>query len=161
MNCFNHPEQTIVATCQDCSKGLCNECAKAFEIPICIECNNFRFKGEKSMVNSKLMNLLFASIGGGLLGYSSLLGLTKVAATSLMDQMAAAFAGMIFGPIIYSGWRQTSKITPRIFLFLPLIGWILYFAVKFIISLQVGIFTAPYEILNGIRKHILIKKRQK
>ena len=148
MNCYNHPELTIVATCQDCFKGLCNECAKNYETPICVECNNLRYKREKINIHKKLLNLLIACIVGGVIG------------NMMFSTTKGVVFGIIFGVILYSGWRQTNKVTPQMFLHLPLIGWLLYFAIKFSVSLVIGIITAPLEILNAIRKHFLIKKRQ-
>lgn len=41
------------------------------------------------------------------------------------------------------GWKVLNMIQPSMFLFLPAIGWVIYFIVKFILSYIVGIFIAP------------------
>lgn len=48
------------------------------------------------------------------------------------------------------GWRALRKVTPRIFLILPIVGWIIFFLVKAILSFIIGIFVAPYVIAQGI-----------
>jgi hypothetical protein len=50
------------------------------------------------------------------------------------------------------GWRALNSITPNIFLILPLVGWLIYFAIKFFLSIFVGFFVTPvkiYEIFKG------------
>ena len=50
MNCYNHSNEVAVATCIDCGKGLCDECARMYTIPICNACNFIRIKVEKSSI---------------------------------------------------------------------------------------------------------------
>lgn len=38
MKCFYHPELDAVATCLDCGKGLCQECAAAYTPCSCPDC---------------------------------------------------------------------------------------------------------------------------
>ena len=56
----------------------------------------------------------------------------------------------------YFGWKALNRITPNIFLFMPIIGWVIYFSVKFVLSVIVGMFVAPFQIAklitNGIQK---------
>ena len=64
MNCFNHPDLISVGVCQDCQKGLCNECASKYSIPICIQCNLGRKGNEKNGIYKELfMTFGFAIIG--------------------------------------------------------------------------------------------------
>lgn len=44
MNCYYHNENSAVAQCSNCSKGLCGSCSKKFTILICTECNNRNWK---------------------------------------------------------------------------------------------------------------------
>ncbi len=54
MNCFNHPEENAVASCQDCQKGLCNGCASLYTFPICIQCNSQRKQSQKKEIYKEL-----------------------------------------------------------------------------------------------------------
>lgn len=38
MKCFNHVEREAVATCQNCGKGLCKECAAKHRPCLCDDC---------------------------------------------------------------------------------------------------------------------------
>lgn len=58
-------------------------------------------------------------------------------------------SGLVYGYMlasICSGWRALTKIQPSMFLFLPLIGWVIYFFVKFILSIFVGLFMFPVTL---------------
>ena len=46
----------------------------------------------------------------------------------------------------YFGWQSLNKITPNIFLWMPLAGWAIYFLVKGLLSIIVGAFIAPFWI---------------
>ena len=48
------------------------------------------------------------------------------------------------------GWIALKKITPRIFLILPLIGWIIYFLIKLLLAMLIGGFVAPFVISKAI-----------
>lgn len=48
------------------------------------------------------------------------------------------------------GWRAITMIQPSMFIWMPLVGWIIYFIIKFIIAYFVGLFIAPYTIGNKI-----------
>lgn len=46
----------------------------------------------------------------------------------------------------FFGWRALNRITPDIFLFMSITGWIIYFVVKGMISVAIGAFIAPFYI---------------
>lgn len=45
----------------------------------------------------------------------------------------------------YLGWKALDRITPSIFLILPIGGWLLYFFIKGMISAVIGVFVAPFK----------------
>ncbi len=49
-----------------------------------------------------------------------------------------------------AGWRVINMIQPSMFIWMPLVGWIIYFVIKFIIAYFVGLFVAPYTIGSKI-----------
>lgn len=62
--------------------------------------------------------------------------------------------GYLFAGIPW-GWSFLNRITPQIFLFMPIIGWVIYFVTKFVVSLMVGMFVTPfkiYGIINGLKR---------
>ena len=52
------------------------------------------------------------------------------------------------------GWKTLSRITPEIFVFMPLGGWLIYFVVKFILSVFVGYFTVPIYLGKKISEKV-------
>ncbi len=141
MKCANHPELDAVATCVDCGKGLCSDCTSAYEFPICESCNAGRVAGEKKelMKNIALTVLFFfvgvyfaSSSGGG----SNVVGMIVI--------------GYLFAGIPW-GWSFLNKITPSIFLFLPLIGWVIYFFIKGILSFFIGFIALPIKLYQIFR----------
>lgn len=46
----------------------------------------------------------------------------------------------------YFGWQSLSRIQPSMFLWMNIAGWLIYFFIKGVLSLLVGIFVAPFVI---------------
>ena len=60
----------------------------------------------------------------------------------------AAFIYIFSG--IVPGWQSLTRITPATLLFLPIIGWLLYFIVKLLLSLCVGLVMLPIRTVRNI-----------
>lgn len=52
------------------------------------------------------------------------------------------------------GWKALNKIQPDIFLFMPIVGWIIFFVIKGVLSVLIGIFVAPFVIAKKITEAI-------
>ena len=46
----------------------------------------------------------------------------------------------------YFGWKALNRITPNIFLILPLGGWVIYFLIKGVLAFFIGYVIAPFQI---------------
>lgn len=156
MKCSNHVNNDAVSSCKDCGRGLCAECTNKFEFPICDRCNLNRSKGDtNSIFKSLSLSFVFAFIG-----------ITIWVALSSDFPKVYAFSYILVGYISASvpwGWATLTKITPNIFLFLPLIGWVIYFALKGYFALIVGPFVFPfklYSMYKNLKKSKEIKKSQ-
>ena len=68
------------------------------------------------------------------------------------------FQGFYIGAALVAGWKALNRITPNIFLFLPIIGWVVYFVIKIFLSSVIGIFLLPIRLFLNIRKLYLLKK---
>lgn len=61
--------------------------------------------------------------------------------------MISPTAAMVFMAVCaFFGWKTLNMITPSFFLWMPLLGWVIYFIVKFFLSMVIGIFVAPFKI---------------
>ncbi len=137
MHCYYHAERKSVATCQVCGKGLCAECASVFNPPTCHACILEHVNGEKTkMVKSIVTGVILGTL----------------CCIILKNPMGLLFAGVPFG------WMALSAITPNIFLFMPVVGWLIYFAIKFLIAYLIGWIALPIKIYKWIRFFSTAKK---
>lgn len=69
----------------------------------------------------------------------------------LLTRIQAPVVALIYIAVFtYFGWKALNRITPDMFLWMPLKGWIIYFTVKFILSIIIGMFVAPFQIAKMI-----------
>jgi len=143
MNCFYHPDTVSVAACVDCGKGLCQECAGRYSMPICNECNERRSKDEKQAIFKQYIPSALFFIAGLIFGL-------KVIHQDIYSSIS--FGYLTAG--VFWGWKVISFIQPKMFLFMPIVGWGFYFLIKYILSMLVGIVAMPIGIVRIIIKHI-------
>jgi hypothetical protein len=155
MNCYEHPVQPAVAQCPDCGKGLCAKCASAYSVPICKTCNRKRINTEKSVIIKELLLTYGAGILLGVLFVNFANGehyLPLTVAIMLYVIFSYIFSGIV------PGWKTWTRITPAVFLFLPIIGWVLYFIIKLALSLCLGLVMLPIRTVRNIRRLIALQK---
>lgn len=76
-----------------------------------------------------------------------------------MTAIDAPIIAVIFAVFLgYFGWQGLNRITPDIFLFMSIGGWAIYFLIKGMLSVFLGMFIAPFviakKIATGIQKGI-------
>lgn len=54
----------------------------------------------------------------------------------------------------FFGWKALNRITPDMFLIMPLSSWLWYYLIKGFLSIFVGAFVAPYQIAKMITSKI-------
>jgi hypothetical protein len=156
MNCYNHITQSAVAQCSDCGKGLCPECASCYSIPICNMCNKKRISGERSRIITEML----LTFGLGLLLTVLFLYFEHGQHPNNPIRLYVVLGVMffyIFSGII-PGWKTLIRITPNVFLFLPLIGWLMFFIVKFILAIAVGLIMLPIRTVRNIYRLGALRK---
>lgn len=155
MNCYEHPIQPAVAQCPDCGKGLCAECASAYSVPICKNCNRKRINGERGGIIKELV----LTFGFGIL-FAVLFTRWTNAGHSyplVHNILSYIIFSYIFSGIV-PGWKTLTSITPRIFLFLPIIGWVFYFIIKLCLSICIGLVMLPVRTVSNISRLIALQK---
>lgn len=130
MKCYKHYDMDAVSTCNACSKALCPTCSEKFTYPICDSCVLNQIKDNKSFLlrNGILMVVLF-----------------------IFGLMQGDFIFAIGMAGVPWGWSALNKITPSIFLVMPLLGWVIYFIIKFALSMFIGIFVLPFQIRKIVK----------
>ena len=151
MNCFNHHERSAVTQCRKCNKGLCNDCAKQYSTPICSTCNSARARSEKSQA----LEELFLTFGIGLV---LTFILPKVATNHMPSGINSTQTNLKFFTMFYAysglvaGWYTLKGISPRTFLLLPFFGMFIYFIIKIMLSLCIGVIMLPIRTTVNITK---------
>ncbi len=146
MNCNVHSNITAVSQCHDCAKGLCVECTNKYSEPICESCFSLRKKRNKrnALVEIGITFLIGLPVGfllGALMFNSG--NTDKCLWTN-------PYFMMYMGIGLVPGWKTLNRITPQIFLFLPILGWVLYFLLKGVLSLFVGLVAFPVRMVKNI-----------
>ena len=58
------------------------------------------------------------------------------------------------------GWKVLNRITPNVFLWMPFVGWLIYFIVKAVLAAMIGIFVLPYTLIKCIVRVVRAYKNQ-
>lgn len=154
MNCYYHKNEVATATCQDCGKGLCGHCASYFNPPLCPDCANQKIDAVKSEATKKLIIMIVSAVIGVI--FCSILDRSHNV-PFIGELIIGAPLGLIVCGIP-SGWRALDRITPNIFLFLPVVGWVIYYVVKGVLSAFIGIFAL---FITVIKSFVQIGKARK
>jgi TonB family protein len=149
LSCAQHTRAPAVAQCNSCQRGLCNECADAYEPPTCSSCAAGAFASERSDAIKQLL------ITGGLFLLGMWMGYGLGSDPRWAPPYPRFFTSLLTGYVVASvpsGWRALSRITSRMFLFLPLAGWVFYFACKLGASATIGPFILPFKLWPLLRR---------
>ena len=128
MNCYYHPHRPAVAQCPDCGKGLCRQCASKYKIPRCEDCNKKRGTNEAITYAKPLIICFICFIVGCLVG------------KSLGDM--PFIMGYIF-TCIYGGWSIVGMFFSNIFVSLDIHSIFVYYTIRIMLSMIIGIFATP------------------
>ncbi|SHJ85594.1 hypothetical protein SAMN05444280_1352 [Tangfeifania diversioriginum] len=146
MNCINHPSESAVSQCQVCGKGLCVDCTNKFSKPICPDCFSVsRQKQKRAAVTEVILTLLIGLPVGIILDL--LVNDTYKTPDSFWE---SHFFLIYMGLGIVAGWKTLTRITPQIFLFLPVLGWLLYFVIMAVFSLFAGLIAFPIRTIRNL-----------
>ena len=166
MNCYNHINEAAVATCVDCGKGLCYECAHAYTTPICNACYLVRIKAERSSIQKRWRVSLGVAIILNIIFYSLMPIYLKDTRINMIivHTIMVIISLYIFVSITY-GWRALTSITPIGFYINSLIDritmsscafvfqYFILFIIKAAIAIIVGFFITPYNLFKEIKRY--------
>jgi len=156
MLCAIHTDREAVAVCGTCGRTLCPECAGKYQPPTCPYCMEQWGKNEKSrLVMCSVVSLIFAGLGIWLCVFADRAARQEENQLPFF-QMAVLYACLVL-PLagIPWGWSTLSGFTSSTFLFLPLIGWLIYISLKLGIAMTIGPFVAVFMIIK-MRKNIAL-----
>lgn len=52
------------------------------------------------------------------------------------------------------GWKALNRITPDLFVVMSIKGWIIYYCIKGVLSVIIGVFVAPFVIAKAVAEGI-------
>lgn len=99
-------------------------------------------------LKTKVLRFFAGQIGGILI--ICMLYLIVLGVFLTMVELAGAAAGIAFVVLAYFGWKALNRIQPRMFIIMPVGGWLIYILVKGLLSIMIGIFVAPFVIARKI-----------
>ncbi len=153
MNCNNHTEVVAVATCNECNKGLCKECANIYTIPICTECNDRLKSQEKFSIYKSIGISIFCGILFWIFAPKLGLFMENGKELTLGIHLLQFYAG---AGIIW-GWNILTRITPSGWI-LSIYAWILLWIFKFFISMIIGMFVLPVVLCIYLYRYIKLSR---
>lgn len=173
MKCFNHTEKEAVATCQKCGKGLCRECAEKYTPCMCDTCaaqvqqnkqeqarnseNQRKEKYKAALVDTRSEFIKTTIIGILVAIIATWWTANHGSRLSSFGDYANTFAGFFFVPF---GWKFLTYL--QSFFPVSLFGtfwfWIIYIAIKAILSVIVGIPAFIYQLVKTILAQRKINK---
>jgi len=171
MKCFNHTERDAVATCQKCGKGLCKECAEKYTPCMCDTCaarvqrdrqQQAQDKEEqrKQKYKDALVDTRREFITTSVIGI--LIGIFLVCVYSGYEEYGFTdYVGFfIVGFCIPFGWKFITYL--QSFFPLTIFGtfwfWLIFFAVKVVLSMLLGIPAFIYQLVKTILTQRKINK---
>ena len=149
MRCVNHPNVlSAVQVCEECGKGLCEQCMTVWAPPLCTTCAFHRFSEQKQRAKGTLISLTLAFLlGGFLFTFGNPYPQVRNERGIYFMIMGAISAGTV------AGWehlrRGTGDLT-RIVWFSPK-GYATYLVLRLVMSVFVGTLMLPHTFYKAIR----------
>lgn len=72
----------------------------------------------------------------------------------ILQSFGTELGSILLIPGMIVGWKMLSNIQPAMFVWMPIIGWIIYAFVKAFLATVVGLFVFPYYIGKKIYEMI-------
>ena len=146
MKCYNHPTKDAIAQCGSCGKGLCEECAKKWNPPICDDCQRNNINAELSSVNSELRLYIILAIVGAVVGVlMSFTGFRGEKGYFILVLTGGLWIALCL-PVYAAGWKWMNHLTDKVALFGTPAFWLIYLFIKLMFSAAVGVFALPYRL---------------
>lgn len=172
MKCFNHIEREAVATCQKCGKGLCKECAEKYTPCMCDTCAEQTRKNQQQQAQNKeeqrkqkykdalvdtRSEFIATSVIGVIVGILIVVWMRHDGSVNTFGDWLGFFC---IGFCVPFGWKFLTFL--QSFFPLSIFGtwwfWIIYGAVKLVLSMLVGIPTFIYQLVKTILTQRKINK---
>ena len=160
MNCYNHTDRPAVAQCSNCGKFLCKECSMNRNPILCDDCIATLQQAQqeqqqqnayhKEMSEKHLFTIAVVFFVLNFLVYfMGMIANNNLSFTGLLSLVISSF---LWAGVPY-GWAKlnTLKEALNFILFLPILGWIIYFGIKVTASYCIGWFWLIQALVNKFK----------
>lgn len=126
-----------VNNCSKCGRRLTVKEDNTFHPPTCMLCA----KEQASTIKKEMTKNIVISVV-----------LMIVGIVIIKNPIGFMLAGIPYG------WAVLNKITPNLFIWMPLVGWVIYFLIKLAISYFIGLVALPIKLFQWISEINKVKK---
>lgn len=126
-----------VNNCSKCGRRLTIKEDETFQPPTCMLCA----KEQASSIKKEMTKNIAISVV-----------LMIVGIIIIRNPLGFMLAGIPYG------WAVLNKITPSLFVWMPLVGWVIYFFIKTTISYFIGLVALPIKLFQWISELNKVKK---
>lgn len=163
MGCYEHPEKTVVATCPNCGKFMCRDCAEKYKSKLCESCEKERIENQKAQVKNdaktykkdsvkELVKVAGISLALAIIGFC----ISSSEGFGQAITMAWLFAGFPWGWKIINQLMDGNMMTW--FIVLTDKFWIVAYVIKFALAFMIGAILWPFKLGISIYHVISAKK---
>ena len=126
--------------CTRCGRQLTVEEDQAFNPPTCMNCA----REHVSTVKSEMIKNIVISVV-----------LMIVGIVVIRNPLGILLAGSPFG------WLALNRITSAMFFWMSWVGWLIYFAIKLVVSYFIGLVALPIKLFQWISEIVKVKNLEK
>lgn len=135
--CYAHAQAPPVATCSDCSRGLCRFCNGLVRPPLCAECLEQRAYALRSRITGR-------AVSAALLAISVCVCVNLAGRFSWHPNIWPSIAASYLAVSAFYCADAVRRHIPPVLALLPFIGRALYLAVWWVTAAVVGTFILPF-----------------
>lgn len=146
MNCIYHNNKQADCFCDNCRQPICRTCFNSLG-GYCVRCQK---QLNSEIIKRDIITLVLFVIFG-------IWGVV-IALDSADMSVIERIVMVICVSAIPLGWRGLNKITPNIFLILPLVGWLIYYFVKAVLSVLIGWILFIPQVIKIIKDFTDVRK---
>lgn len=163
MKCYYHEERDAVATCKNCGKALCKECASKNNPCMCSECiekeknqkiRDKEIKRQQALIDTKAEYI--TAIIKGILSVIIMRILFQILGIDIYNWYETLM--LFFLPFGWAILTYLEQFLPP--LFLNGLFYLVYIILKFAFSLIIGIFAFAFQTIKFIIKIIYHKRSE-
>lgn len=133
-------ENYSVNRCTRCGRQLTMEEDSAFNPPTCMNCA----REHVATVKSEMIKNIAISVVLMIVGF-----------VVIRNPLGILLAGIPYG------WSALNRITPAMFLWMSWVGWLIYFAIKLVVSYFIGLVALPIKLFQWISEIVKVKNLEK